>query len=125
MGRVPASPDADFYHAGLFGLRFIIAGIPLNIVIFVSLSLSCFFVFFLIRLLLRKEWLAVLVALLLVSLFSVLGNGEHPVLRTAFEVVVWGMALLILTRFGLLTLTVALCLNNLLEVSPLTTHLSA
>ena len=125
MGRVPTSPDANFYHAGLFGLRFIIAGIPLNIVIFVSLSLFCFFVFFLIRLLLRKEWLAVLVALLLVSLFSVLGNGDHPVLHTAFEVVVWGMALLILTRFGLLPLMVALCINNLLEVSPLTAHLSA
>ena len=124
-GRVPTSPDANFYHGGLFGLRFIIAGIPLNIVIFVSFSLFCFFVFFLIRLLLRKEWLAVLVALLLVALLSVLWNYDHPVLYMAFQVALWGMALLILIRFGLLTLTVALCLNNLLEVSPLTTHLSA
>ena len=124
-GRVPTSPDANFFRGGLFGLRFIISGIPLNIVIFVSLSLFCFFVFFLIRLLLRKEWLAVLVALLLVSLFSVLGNNDHPVLNTAFQVVLWGMALLILIRFGLLPVMVALCVNNLLEVSPLTTHLSA
>jgi serine/threonine protein kinase len=125
MGRVPTSPDANFFHGGLSGLRFISAGIPLNVVIFVSLSLFCFFVFFLIRLLLRKEWLAVLVALLLVSLFSALGNQDHPVLNAAFEVVLWGMALLILIRFGLLPLMVALCINNLLEVSPLTTHLSA
>jgi hypothetical protein len=125
MGRVPTSPDANFFHAGLLGLRFIISGIPINIVIFVSLALFCFFIFFLIRLLLHKEWLAVLVALLLVSLFSVLGNKDHPVLHTAFQVVLWGMALLILIRFGLLPLMVALCMNNLLEVSPLTTHLSA
>jgi serine/threonine protein kinase len=125
MGKVPTSPDANFFHAGLLGLRFIIAGIPLNIAIFVSLSLFCFFVFFLIRLLLCKEWLAVLAALLLVSLFSVFGNKDHPVLNMAFQVVLWGMALLILIRFGLLPLMVALCMNNLLEVSPLTTHLSA
>ena len=125
MGKVPTSPDANFFHGGLLGLRFIISGIPLNIVIFAALSLFFFFVFFLIRLLLRKEWLAVLVALLLVSLFSVLANKDHPLLHAAFQVVLWGMALLILIRFGLLPVMVALCMNNLLEVSPLTTHLSA
>jgi hypothetical protein len=125
MGKVPTSPDANFFHAGLLGLRFIVSGIPINIVIFASLSLFWFFVFFLIRQVLRKEWLAVLVALLLVSLFSILGNKYHPVLDAAFQVVLWGMALLILIRFGLLPVMVALGINNLLEVSPLTTHLWA
>jgi hypothetical protein len=46
-------------------------------------------------------------------------------LNMTFHVILWGMALRMLIRFGLLALMVALCVNNHLEVSHLTTHLSA
>ena len=42
-----------------------------------------------------------------------------------FDVLIWGFALLLLARHGLLPLAVALCTYNLLDVYPLTTHLSA
>jgi hypothetical protein len=125
MGTTPAQPQAVFAHQCLSGLRFMIGGVPINIAIFVAVSLFYFFVFFLIRLVLRKEWLAALVALSLVSLLSVVEGPDHPVVNVTFDVIIWGIALMILIRFGLLPLMVALCIHNLLEVYPLTTHLSA
>jgi serine/threonine-protein kinase len=123
--RVPTAPDRFFAHDTLSGLRFMIGGIPLQIVIFVSVSLFYFFAFFLIRLVLRKEWLAILVALLVISILSALADPDHPVLNAALYVGLWGIALLLLIRFGLLPFMMALCINNFLEVYPLTTHLSA
>jgi serine/threonine-protein kinase len=125
IGTTPAQPQAVFAHDSLSGLRFMIGGIPLTIAIFVSVSLFYFFVFFLIRLVLRKEWLAALVALLLVSLLTVVEGPDHLVVNVTFDVIIWGMALLLLIRFGLLPFMMALCINNFLEVYPLTTHLSA
>jgi hypothetical protein len=123
--RAPTAPNPIFAHDTLLGLRFMIGGIPLQIVIFVSVSLFYFFAFFLIRLVLRKEWLAILVALLVVSILSALTDPDHPVLNATFYVGLWGIALLLLIRFGLLPFMMALCINNVLEVYPLTTHLSA
>jgi hypothetical protein len=123
--RAPTAPNPIFAHDTLSGLRFIIGGIPLQIVIFVSVSLFYFLAFFLIRLVLRKEWLAILVALLVVSILSALTDPDHPVLNATFYVGLWGIALLLLIRFGLLPFMMALCINNFLEVYPLTTHLSA
>ena len=125
MGRMPSSPSFAFAHDTLLGLRSVIAGIPINIVIFVSVSLFYFFLFFLIRLVLRKEWLAVVFSLLLVSLLSALEGSEHPVVNVTIDVLIWGLALLLLIRHGLLPLTVALCTYNLLDVYPLTTQFSA
>jgi hypothetical protein len=73
---------------------------------------------------LRKEWLAALVALLLVSLLTVVEGPDHLVVNVTFDVIIWGMALLLLIRFGLLPFMMALCINNFLEVYPLTTHFS-
>jgi serine/threonine protein kinase len=125
MGTTPAQPHAVFAYNNLSGLRFMIGGVPLNIAIFVSVSLFYFFAFFLIRLVLRKEWLAALVVLLLVCLSPILQGRDHLVVNVTFDVIIWGFALVILIRFGLLPLMVALCINNLLDVYPLTTRLSA
>jgi hypothetical protein len=125
MGASPAQPQGVFAHDSLSGLRYMIGGIPVDIAIFVSMSLFYFFAFFLIRLVLRKEWLAALVALLLVCLSSVIEGSDHLAVDVTFDVIIWGIALVILIRFGLLPLMVALCINNLLDVYPLTTHLSA
>jgi protein kinase-like protein len=124
MGRAPTAPDL-FAHGTLLGLRFLIGGLQLQIGIFVALSLFYFFAFFVIRLVLRKEWLAILVALLVVSILSALTDPDHPVLNATFHAVPWGIALLLLIRFGLLPLMMALCIHNILQVYPLTTHLSA
>ena len=123
MGKVPAPPDSGVAVVNFSGLHIMIGGILLNIVIAAFLALACFFIFFLIRLVLRKEWLAVLVTALLPSLS--LAFGDHPVLYTAFELLLCTILLVVLIRFGLLALAVTLCVEYILHAFPLTAHLSA
>jgi len=124
MGKIPLPPESNLDFDSLTGLRDLIGSISVFVVFYVFLSLLFFFIFFLIRLVLRKEWLAVAVLLLLVSLLSVWGE-DHPVLSTAFVLIVWGTSLAVLTRFGLFALVVTGCTNAVLHVYFLTTHLSA
>jgi hypothetical protein len=123
-GKPPIPPESNLDYDGLIGLRDLIGSIPAFVVIYVFVSLLLFFVFFLIRLVLRKEWLAVVVSLLLISLLALWGE-DHPVLSTASSLIVWGTALAVLIRFGLFALVVTLCTNAILRGYLLTTHLSA
>jgi serine/threonine protein kinase len=123
MGKTPSLPDFFSDHVTLTGFRMMIGGISLDVASYVAFSLFCFFAFFLIRLMVRKHWWAIAVTLLLVSFASVW--GDHPVLDAGYELVLWGIGLGVLIRFGLLPLVVALCVNGVLEDFPLTTHLSA
>jgi serine/threonine protein kinase len=122
MGKMPVSPILDIGYESLFGFRMITGGILYRIVGLVFASLAFFFIFFLIRLVLRKEWLAALAAILLIAVFTAFDN--HPVLETAFGAIVCSIAVMLLIRFGLLALAVALCMNSFLQGYPLTTHLS-
>jgi serine/threonine-protein kinase len=124
MGKLPLPPESNLDYDSLTGLRDLIGSIPAYVVIYVFLSLLFFFIFFLIRLVLRKEWLAVVVSLLLVSLFAAWGQ-DHPVLNVAYQLIVWGTAIAVLIRFGLLALVVTLCTNSILHSYLLTMHLSA
>ena len=74
------------------------------------------------RLVLRREWLAISVTVVLLSLQAAF--GEHALLNVAQDVIVIGLALLLLVRFGLLALLVAFSLNNVLQAYPLTGHFS-
>jgi hypothetical protein len=51
--------------------------------------------------------------------------GDHPVLGSIFKATFFSVVLILLIRFGLLALMVALCTHEVLLVLPLTTHLSA
>ena len=123
MGKIPDPPLSSLDFDSLSGLRAVIGGILLNIVLSVAISLFLFFLFFLVRLVTRKEWLAVLVTISLFSIPSVF--GDHPVLDTIWVLVYFSIALALLIRFGLLALVMAYCADNVLFSSPLTTHLSA
>jgi hypothetical protein len=122
LGKMPSPPDFVSDHSNLLGVRMMIGTILVNIVAYVAYSLFLFFIFFLIRQTLRKQWLAVLVSILFVTLISVW--GDHRVLHTAYEVVIWGVGLMVLIRFGLFALVMALCTQGVLEDFPLTAHLS-
>ncbi len=123
MGRTPQPPESSLDYVILGGLRFTIGDIMLNIVLFVFLSLVFYFIFFIMRLLLRNEWVAALVTILLVSAPSAF--GAHPILDTTENMVLWGIVFTLLIRFGLLTIVIGLCLFNILQAYPLTAHLSA
>ena len=79
--------------------------------------------FFLVRLLLRRDWLAGLVVALLCSLGSY--RGTHPLLSAAISATLFAGTILVLTRFGVLPMTVAFYVDILFGSLPATTHLSA
>jgi predicted Ser/Thr protein kinase len=122
MGRVPLEPANQLDFIILGGIHYTIADILLNVMIYLFLSLALFFIFFLVRLVLRKQWLAIVVTVALLSIQSAF--SEHPFLSVTQDIVVMGIALLILVRFGLLALLVAFSLNNVLQAYPLTGHFS-
>jgi hypothetical protein len=122
LGKTPNPPDSRIDFITLSGIHITVADILINVTIFVTWSLALFFLFFLVRLLLRKQWLAVTVTLALLVIPAVF--GEHPVQGAAENLLVFGIALLLLVRFGLLALVVAFCLNNVLVAYPLTGHLT-
>jgi hypothetical protein len=123
MGKMPQPPIASILYESLLNFRTMIGIIPFRIMDIVFTSLAFFFIFFLIRLVLRKEWLAALATLLIVPIFTAFAS--HPVLETIFGAIICSIAVMLLIRFGLLALVVALCVNSFLQGYPLTTHLSA
>jgi hypothetical protein len=121
-GRVPLEPASALDFLILGGIHYTIGDILLNVMIYLFLSLALFFIFFLVRLVLRKEWLAIVVTVALLSIQSVF--SEHAILNVTENIVVFGIGLLILVRLGLLALLVAFSLNNVLQAYPLTGHFS-
>jgi predicted Ser/Thr protein kinase len=121
-GRVPLEPANALDFIILGGIHYTIGDILLNVMIYLFLSLALFFIFFLVRLVLRKEWLAIVVTVILLSIPSAF--SEHAILNVSEDIVLFGIALLILVRFGLLALLVAFSLNNVLQAYPLTGHFS-
>ncbi len=122
MGKMPTAPDSTLDFVILGGIHYTIGDILLNLTLYIFGSLALFFIFFVVRLLLRNEWLAVGAIVLLFGLPALF--VENPVLHAVENMLVFGTALLLLVRFGLLALLVALCVNNVLQAYPLTGHLS-
>jgi serine/threonine-protein kinase len=88
----------------------------------IQLPLFLFFLFFLLRVLLRRQWLAALAWILLLEGLNLLGS-THPLIDT---LIVPFVALLLFTliRFGLLPLIVVWFLLNAIGNTPITTDLS-
>jgi serine/threonine protein kinase len=120
MARTPSAPNARLDMIQFTGLRVTLGDILLNVMIFVFVALAFFFFFFLARLLLRREWVAGVAVIILMTIPAMF--GERPVLGAIAGIIVFGMALVILIRFGLLALVVALVLTNVLQAYPITGH---
>ena len=90
-----------------------------------SLALALFLLFLvlLLRILLRRQWMAGVVWMLIMVLWGSL-SSSHPLIAAPFGVAAFGSMLLILVRFGLLPLAMGQFIMGLLG-APLTTHLSA
>ena len=87
-------------------------------------ALFLFFLFFLLRLVLRKEWLAGLGFLVIFSVKNGL-SGDYPLIQAVMTAVTCVALLLTLTRFGLAALTAGLFSGTVLENAPLTVRLGA
>jgi hypothetical protein len=90
----------------------------------IAVSLSVFFLFFLLRVLLRRQWLAGLVFLLMFVLIGVGGARSHPWLYGSISGVQFGLAIFILIRFGILPMMVGVFVSETLLAVPLIVDVS-
>jgi predicted Ser/Thr protein kinase len=123
MGPTPAAPSRALDLVQFNGLRIILADFGLNFTLFVFIAFAVFFAFFLVRLLVRREWLAGLIISLLFAIPNLF--SAYPVLNSIAALIAWGVIFLVLIRFGFLPLVVGMTLDNVLEAFPLTRHFSA
>jgi serine/threonine-protein kinase len=85
-----------------------------------GVALAFFFLFFLVRTLLRRTWAAVGATVLVFALFGFLRGGLDQVLIPAAGLA----AAVVLTRFGLLSLAVMLFVGASVQATPMTTDLT-
>jgi serine/threonine-protein kinase len=107
----------------LLGARGMIGELLLSIPLCFGIALAVFFLFFLLRLLLRKDWLAAAVFVLIFAAIAL--PGKHPLVDAVFIAVAFGTLIFILKRFGLFPLVAVFVTNWVLDDLIQTTHLSA
>jgi predicted Ser/Thr protein kinase len=114
-GATPQLADTSL----LVGGRQIVGIWLLNVVQCILGTLEFFFVLFLFRVLLRNKWVA---AVCFVAFFTTLNtlHGDHPQIMAPVWLVVFSIAAFAVTRFGLITLAVAIFTGNVLVDLPFT-----
>jgi serine/threonine-protein kinase len=120
LGAAPLLPDTQH----LQGAAGALAAWLRHALYSVRGTLDFFFLIFVLRALLRRQWLAAATFVLLFSALNVLG-ADHPVPTTITEVVIYTIAVIMLLRFGLVTLAVGILTIDLLINAPATASLSA
>jgi serine/threonine-protein kinase len=123
IGSVPPAPMEPLLSP-LFGLRAMV-GLSLRTVPnSLGLVMLLFFLLFLLRLLLRKDWLAATVFVLI----FVVGFGlptKYPLVNAVFIAVAFGSFVFILLQFGLFSSMVFFLVEEFLEELVLTTNFPA
>ena len=121
FGGLPPQPGTPSMES-LLGIRQTLGSLFAYTWIFVLYSLAIFFVLFLLRLLVRKDWIAALLVVFLGAITNT--GGDYFWVTFAFSAMIWLSIYLILRRFGLLALVVGLVVQNMLVTFPMTMHLS-
>jgi hypothetical protein len=121
LGGLPPQPGTPFMGS-LLGVRFTLASVFAFTWIFVLYSLGIFFILFLLRLFVRKDWIAAIVIVFLGAITNT--GGDYFWMTFLASAVIWLSIYLVLRRFGLLALVVGLVVQNMLVTFPMTTHLS-
>ena len=114
----PGSPAVD----SLLGMRFAIGSVLLYVLNYTLWALAIFFGISMLRVGMRKDWLATGLFLLMAS-FSNFG-GEYPWFAFGATLVLFSLIVLVLKRFGLIALIVGLVVQNLLIAFPAASHFS-
>jgi predicted Ser/Thr protein kinase len=121
--RNGASPDlysTDYLMGGRHALGAWLIQIPGAI----QGTLLFFFLLFVLRVLLRKEWLAILVFVALWVALKTLGS-DYPWIEGSAFALLYGVAAIVAFRFGLISLAVGIFATDLLLNVPLTLDFSA
>lgn len=121
FGGAPPQPGTPSMES-LLGVRQALGSLFAYTWIFVLYSLAIFFVLFLLRLLVRKDWIAAILVVFLGAITNT--GGDYFWVTFVAASIIWLSIYLILRRFGLLALVVGLVVQNILVTFPTTTHLS-
>jgi Protein kinase domain len=124
LGKPPIRPlPLGYTTETLEGLHGVMAAVFYQMAISVFLALFLFFVFFLVHLILRKNWLAALTMALLFGIPSLV--AQNPVIDMLFIASVWFAAFSFLYRYGLLALVAAGFADYLGDAMPIALPLNA
>lgn len=121
FGKLPPAPSPIAVDT-LLGIRPAIGLVFQYTVIFVLYALLIFFLLFLVRLAVRKDWLAALIIVFLGAVTNT--GGDYLWVTFVASAGIWLSIYFILRKFGVLALVTGLVVQNILAVYPVTTHLS-
>ena len=119
MGESPGVASTDALLGGRIALGGWLRQWPQSI----QTTLVFFLVFFGLKVLLRKEWIAAIVFIAIFAVPPGLG-GSHIMIELPAMILVYSIALLIVIRFGLVPLVVAIFTINMMAGVPFSTDLS-
>jgi serine/threonine-protein kinase len=109
----------------LQGPGWIVMGVMWNLVWFaLTKALAVLALLLLARVVFRRDWIAIVVVVLMANLFSIL-DGPHPPTQFAFEVPAAALSVWLLLRLGLLPVVVAFFVNELVIYCPFTMDFAA
>jgi serine/threonine-protein kinase len=121
FGKLPPAPNLLAAEA-LDGVRPALGLLLYYVLIFVLYGLLIFFLLFFLRLLVRKQWIAAIIVVLLGA--STNTGGDYPIFTFFSAALIWLSIILVLKKFGLLAMVIGLVVQNVLIVFPVTSHLS-
>jgi serine/threonine protein kinase len=123
LGRPPMRPFVIAAPFTIEGVRGALATVFYHLTQSLSNSLLIFFLFFVVRLVLRKNWLAAVVTSLLFCIPSL--GAQNPLIDALFTAPFFLAYLFILYRFGLVALAALYFTDQLADSMPITTPLNA
>jgi hypothetical protein len=109
----------------LLGARPIIADLSNNLLAALVVSFIILFTLFLLRALLRKEWMAAIVCILLITLFRPPTADPFTAVTVVSILITTSLTVFLFLRFGLLAVIASYFFDDLLGGFPLTTQMSA
>ena len=123
LGSSPSSPDF-FNSRRLLGARANISESLASIALCIFFGLAILFLLFLLRMLLRKQWAAAALFILIFTASGALGS-DTPLVSAPIGVLAMGLLVFVLMRFGLVAAMATSLFNGMLEGFPITTQASA
>ena len=120
FGSAPGLGNTDYF----LGARRAVGAIVFQIPNSVSGTLMFFFLIFLLRVILRKQWLAASGFVLIYTALQCL-RSDHPWVDAPFVIVVYAIAALVVVRFGLVALAAGIFAADLVLNLPAVSDFSA
>jgi len=118
-GDAPNAGGVD----SLMGMRYLAAGFVQQLAGSVASAFGSFFLMFLLRVVLRKQWLAAAAFVALWVVFQTLSRGD--LWTVPFEVVVYGVFALLILRYGIVPLIASVLTADCLLNAPITLDFSS